>query len=64
VSWRRQVRIAHAKIDDVGALIASRRLGAIHRFKHIRGQTADAIKLFHRRLLPAGLSIGRALTGF
>ena len=43
----RQVRIAHAEIDDVGAGIARRRLGAVHLLEHIRRQAADAVKFFH-----------------
>src|SRR5260370_8997423 len=44
---RRQVGIAHAEVDDVGAAIAGHRLGAIDLLKDLRRQPADAIKLFH-----------------
>ena len=47
VRRRRQIGIAHAEIDDVGAAIARRRLGAIDHLEHVRRQAADAIKLFH-----------------
>ena len=51
VSRRRQVRIAHAEIDDVGAGVAGHRLGAIDRFEHVGRQTLDAVEFFHRRSL-------------
>ena len=44
---RRQIRIAHAEIDDVGARIARRRLGAVDLLEHVGRQTADAVKFFH-----------------
>ena len=44
---RRQVRIAHAEIDDVGAAVARSRLGAIDLLEHIGRQAADAVKFFH-----------------
>ena len=44
---RRQVRIAHAEVDDVGAGIARRRLGAVDLLEHIGRQTANAVKFFH-----------------
>ena len=44
---RRQIGIAHAEIDDVGAAIARAGLGAVDLFEHIRRQPADAIKFFH-----------------
>ena len=47
---RRQVRIAHAEIDDVGAGVAGRRLGAVHLLEHIGRQAADAVKFFHRSI--------------
>ena len=55
---RRQIRIAHAEVDDVGARIAGARLGPVHLLEHIGRQTADAVKFFHRlrpssRLRPA-----------
>ena len=51
VLWRRQVRIAHAEIDDVGAGIASGRLGAVHLLEYIGRQAPDAVKFFHRQSL-------------
>ncbi len=47
VRRRRQVGIAHAEIDDVGAAVARRRLGAIDLLEHVRRQAADAVKFFH-----------------
>jgi len=44
---RRQIGIAHAEVDDVGAAVASAGLRAVDLFEHIRRQPADAIKLFH-----------------
>jgi hypothetical protein len=53
---RRQVRIAHAEIDDVSAGISRGRLGPVDLLEHVRRQTADAVKFFHGTLLrqPAG----------
>ncbi len=48
---RRQIRIAHAEIDDIGAGIACSRLGPVDLFEHVRRQTADAVKIFHRSWL-------------
>ena len=47
VRGRRQIGIAHAEIDDVGAAIAGHRLGAVDLLEHVRRQPADAIKFFH-----------------
>src|SRR5665213_1986324 len=44
---RRQVGIAHAEIDNVGAAVAGRRLSAVDLLEHIGRQSADTIKLFH-----------------
>ena len=44
---RRQIRIAHAEIDDVGAGIPRGRLGPVDLLEHVRRQTADAVKIFH-----------------
>ncbi len=49
---RRQVRIAHAHVDDVGPGIARGRLGLVDLLEHVRRQTADAIKIFHGTLAP------------
>src|ERR1700686_3932443 len=45
---RRQIRIAHAEIDDVRSRIAGPRLGPVHLFEHIGRQAADAVEVFHR----------------
>ena len=47
VRGRRQIGIAHAEIDDVGAAVAGRRLGAVDLLEHVRRQTADAVKFVH-----------------
>ena len=47
VRGRRQIRIAHAQIDDIGATVARGRLGAIDLLEHVRREAADAIKFFH-----------------
>ncbi len=44
---RRQVGIAHAKIDDIGAAVTSGRLGAIDLLEDIGRQPANTIKVFH-----------------
>ena len=55
VRGRRQIGIAHAEVDDVGAGIARSRLGTIDLLEHIGRQTADAVKFFHvQGLLGAG----------
>jgi hypothetical protein len=48
VRRRRQVRVAHAEIDDVGACVASDRLGAVDLLEHVGRQTPYAVKFFHR----------------
>src|SRR5438270_8934664 len=50
VGRRRQVRIAHAHVDDVGPGIARSRLGLVDLLEHVRRQTADAVKIFHGTL--------------
>jgi hypothetical protein len=50
---RRQIRVAHAEIDDIGPSIPCGRLGAIDLLEYVRRQTADAVKFFHN-LAPAG----------
>ncbi len=47
---RRQIGVAHAEIDDVGAAIAGRGLGAVHLLEYVRRQPANAVEIFHRRL--------------
>ena len=47
VRRRRQVGIAHAEIDDVGAGGARARLQAIDLLEDIRRQTPHAMKLAH-----------------
>ena len=44
---RRQVRIAHAEIDDVRPGVAGVRLGPVHLFEHVGRQAADAVEFFH-----------------
>ncbi len=44
----RQVGVAHAEVDDVGAGVAGLGLGAVHLFEHVRRQAADAVEFFHR----------------
>ncbi len=44
---RRQIGIAHAEIDDVGAAVAGHRLGAVDLLEHVGRQAANAIKFFH-----------------
>src|SRR6185369_7593939 len=57
---RRQVRIAHAHVDDVGPGIARGRLGLIDLLEHVRRQAADAVKIFHGTLAP---TTGRTESG-
>ena len=64
---RRQVGIAHAEIDDVGAGIARGRLGAVDLLEDVRRQAADAVKLFHGflcRLALVYIFAGCALRAF
>ncbi len=44
---RGQIGIAHAEIDDIGACVACRCLGAIDLLEHIGRQAANAMKFFH-----------------
>ena len=44
---RRQVRIAHAEVDDVGAGVPRGRLGPVDLLEDVRRQAADAVKIFH-----------------
>ena len=44
---RRQVGIAHAEIDDVGAGITGRGLRAIDLLEDVGRQTPNAVKFFH-----------------
>ena len=57
---RRQVRIAHAHVDDVGPGVPRGRLGLVDLLEHVRRQTADAIKIFHGTLAP---TTGRTESG-
>src|SRR5262245_51419967 len=45
----RQVGVAHAEINDIGARIACRRLRAIDLLEDIGRQTPNAVELFHYR---------------
>jgi len=47
VGRRGQVRIAHAKIDDVGTGIARDRLRPIDLLKDVGRQTANAMEFLH-----------------
>ncbi len=49
VRRRRQVGIAHAEIDDVGAGITGNGLGAIDLLEDVGRQTPNAVKFFHDR---------------
>ena len=44
---RRQIGIAHAEIDDVGAGIAGHGLGAVDLLENVGRQTPNAMKFFH-----------------
>ena len=44
---RRQVRIAHAEVNDIGTLRTGRSLEAVDLLKNVRRQPADFVKLFH-----------------
>ncbi len=44
---RRQVRIAHAEVDDIGSRIARGRLGPVDLFEHVRRQSANTVEFFH-----------------
>jgi hypothetical protein len=50
---RRQVRIAHAEVDDIGAGIPRGGLGPVHLLEHVRRQAADAVKIVHSSSAPA-----------
>src|SRR5439155_13233286 len=56
---RRQVGIAHAEIDDVGAGVARGRLGAIDLLEHVGLQAADAVKFAHCTCFPRPCCSGR-----
>src|SRR5581483_8085269 len=63
----RQVGIAHAEVDDIGAVIARRGLGAIDHLEDVGRQAADAMKLFHVGLgawSRCSLSAARRDSGF
>src|SRR5690606_27049498 len=51
----RQVRIAHAEIDDVGAAGAGGRLEAVDLLENVGRKAANLVKLFHRS--PSGASV-------
>jgi hypothetical protein len=46
----REVRVAHAEIDDVRAVRTGGRLGAVHLLEHVRGQALDAVEIAHGSL--------------
>src|SRR5262249_29535123 len=47
---RRQIGIAHAEVDDVGASIPRGRLGPIDLLEHVGRKAANAVKIFHGSL--------------
>src|SRR5690606_13020665 len=47
VLWRREVRVSHAEIDDIGARRSRAGLQTVDLFEDVRWQTADFVKLFH-----------------
>src|SRR3954471_8291453 len=57
---RRQVRIAHAEVDDVGAPRTGARLEPVDLLEHVRRKPADLVKFFHGSSRQRG-SVGRAL---
>ena len=59
---RRQIGIAHAEVDDVGAAIAGDGLGAVDHLEYVRRQAADAVKLFHDLDRQVGLAIHMSLS--
>ena len=50
--WRLEIRVTHAKVDDVRASSARARLKAVNLLKDIRRQALDAIKVRHARVDP------------
>ena len=46
---RRQVRVAHAEVDDVGTRIACRELGLVDLLEDVGRQSPNAVELFHGR---------------
>ena len=51
---RRQVGIAHAEVDDVGAARAGAGLQPVDLLEHVRRQPADLVKFFHDQFLFGG----------
>src|SRR5215831_11676884 len=60
---RRQIRIAHAEIDDIRSRVAGFRLGLVYLFEDIRRQTANAVELFHRQTLTSAALISQLNPG-
>ena len=60
---RRQVRIAHAEVDDVGTRVPRGRLGLVDLFEHVRRQTADAVEIFHWSQAPGTAGVAGASGG-
>src|SRR5687768_7561104 len=54
---RRQVRVAHTEVDNIGAGVACSRLGFIDHLEDIGRQAADAVKLFHRLTCSSGAGL-------
>src|SRR6516165_7700732 len=56
---RRQVRIAHAEINDVGPGIARGRLGPVDLLEDVRRQAANAVEIVHGSSAPASVRQNR-----
>ena len=54
VRRRREVRVAHAEVDDVGAARPRRRLDAVDLLEDVRRQALDAVEIAHRATNPCG----------
>ena len=50
--WRLEIRVAHAKVNDVRTARARARLKAVNLLKDIRREALDAIKVRHARVDP------------
>ena len=57
---RRQVGIAHAEVDDVGAARTGAGLQPVDLLEHVRRQPPDLVKLFHGQFLVVSAALGRA----
>ena len=57
VLGRLQVRVAHAEIDDVGAVGAGGGLDAVHLLEDVRGQALDAVEIRHCFSPSSGIAV-------